>query len=481
MSKHSISRRSFLKSTAATAATAAVATVASAPFKEAFAASSPALNAGPGNKWPGRVVVNFNKDAVKGTTIQPDTVVKMVDDSIKLLTGEKTIGAAWKSIFPTTLSAQSKIAIKVPLGCAAQNVAPHWSSVKAIIDGLLQMDIGGAKLAASNITVYDMRCQNKFTSFGYTTNNLGAGVNIVFDSEGSGYTDGAKNEQYAKTLHNADFLINVFRAGGHATYVEGLTLGFKNHYGTYPIDHGPSTAKTYLRDINCTGVVFKKNVLSVCVGIFGAKEGSGSPGSAAISYTNYVKTLDSSIGDTAYPPCTIIMSTDPVTSEMQTIKMMRLNNNPAKDYNVNGMPEYLKGAAGISGGVTPLSNIGIIDETKMDIKKIINGQVVSTGITNVNDSFSFSNNTLHVKPLHNVQSTYIEFNLSEQIGKNASIEIYSINGMLLYKTLTGISGVNSHFSWDEKDSSGRHVGNGTYLITVTSGSATLSSKLSIVR
>jgi hypothetical protein len=53
--------------------------------------------------------------------------------------------------------------------------------------------------------------------------------------------------------------------------------------------------------------------------------------------------------------------------------------------------------------------------------------------------------------------------------------------MLLYKTLTGISGVNSHFSWDEKDSSGRHVGNGTYLITVTSGSATLSSKLSIVR
>jgi hypothetical protein len=478
MREHSISRRSFLKSTAATAA---VATVASAPFKDAFAATTSALSAGPGNKWPGRVVVNFNKDAVKGTTIQPDTVIKMIDESIKLLTGEKTVGAAWKSIFPTTLSAQSKIAIKVPLGCAAQNVAPHWSSVKAMIDGLLQMDIGGAKLAASNITVYDMRCSNKFTSYGYTAENLGAGVNIVYDSEGSGYTDGANNKQYAKSLHNADFLMNVFRAGGHATYVEGLSLGFKNHYGTYPIDHGESTAKTYLRDINCTGVVLKKNVLSVCVGIFGAKEGSGSPGSAAISYTNYVKTLDSSIGDTAYPPCTIIMSTDPVTSEMQTIKMMRLNNSPAKDYSVNAMPQYLKGSAGVSGGVTPLSNVGIIDETKMDIRKIINGQVVSTRIQNASDTSMFSNGTLHVKSLHTVKSTFIEFNLPEKIGEKASIEIYSINGMLLYNTIIGISGVNNHISWDERDRSGRHVGNGTYLITVTSGSVKLSSKVSIVR
>jgi flagellar hook assembly protein FlgD len=93
----------------------------------------------------------------------------------------------------------------------------------------------------------------------------------------------------------------------------------------------------------------------------------------------------------------------------------------------------------------------------------------------------FSNGTLHVKSLHTVKSTFIEFNLPEKIGEKASIEIYSINGMLLYNTIIGISGVNNHISWDERDRSGRHVGNGTYLITVTSGSVKLSSKVSIVR
>ncbi len=485
MKNESISRRSFLKKTAATAA---VATVASSPLENALAAQSTALSAAPGNKWPGRVVVNFNKNAVvlNGTsaTVQPDAVKKMVDDSIKLLTGESTIGAAWKAIFPSTLTAQSKIAIKVPLGCAAKDVAPHWSSVKAMIDGLLQMDINGSKLQAANITVYDMRCSNNLQSYGYTTANLGNGVKIVFDSEGSGYSDGANGKQYAKSLNGANFLINAFRPGGHGNYVEGFTLGFKNHYGTYPVDHGGNSAKGYLRDINCKGAVFNKNVLSVCVGIFGAKEASGSPGSPAISYYKYVRTLDSSISNAneVYPPCTIIMSTDPVTTEMQCIKMMRLNNNPAKDYSVNGMPQYLKASAGVSGSLTPVYNIGIIDESKMDIRKIINEKNMSTSVKAGKQSMRLSGRTLHVKQMHGANNTLIEYNLPEDItGQDAVIEIYAINGDLVRREVNRIAGVNSQYAWDERDSAGKSVAAGSYIVNLTAGRTRLSSTVSIIR
>ena len=143
-----------------------------------------------------------------------------------------------------------------------------------------------------------------------------------------------------KSLKEADFLINLFRPGGHGSYVEGFTLGFKNHYGTYDTDHSASSAPGYLRDINCTGAVYNKNVLSVCYGIFGAAENSGKPDSSDVPYFNYAKSIDSTITNTNHPPCTIIMSTDPITAEMQTIKMMCQRENPPKSFDVNSMPKY---------------------------------------------------------------------------------------------------------------------------------------------
>jgi hypothetical protein len=71
------------------------------------------------------------------------------------------------------------------------------------------------------------------------------------------------------------------------------------------------------------------------------------------------------------------MSTDPVTAEMQTIKMMRLNKKPAGGYGVNDMPKYLRASAGVTGALPDTSlNFGVIDETKMDIRRIINGVVM---------------------------------------------------------------------------------------------------------
>ncbi|HEX2957056.1 MAG TPA: twin-arginine translocation signal domain-containing protein [Chitinispirillaceae bacterium] len=477
-----ISRRTFLKGTAATAAV----TIAQGATSNAFAQQD-VPDKGPGNKWPGRVVINFDKNAVtmdgaKGTAV-PEMLKTMVDKSIQVLTEKEDIGEAWKAVFPASLTAQSIIAIKIPLGCADQKIAPHWSFVKAITDGLQKMDFNGTKFPGSNITIYDMRCNNRLADYGYTSANFG-NVKIVYDSEGTGATDGAKGLQYAKSLKAANFLINVFRPGGHGAYVEGLTLGFKNHYGTYKVDHNASSAPGYLRDINCTGVVLNKNVLSVCYGIFGAAESSGSPGSSAIPYYYYARKIDSTITNESYPPCTIIMSTDPITAEMQTIKMMRLAPKEPKDYTVASMPKYLKASGGVSDATDDKKtyNIGIIDESKMDIRQIINGQVIGTVIKNNRTALGGYSPNIGVHKIKGQNVTLIHYSLPDvKIGSEAKLDIFDLRGSLV-RSLSGfIAGAVNNVSWDEKDTLGKLVNNGTYILRLSSGKVNLSEQFTIIR
>lgn len=481
MSRNTVSRRSFLKGTTATAAVA----LTQGTITNVFSQQSTELKPGPGNKWPGRVVINFNKNAVnwdKDTaSAAPEVIKTMINESITFLTGKETVGEAWKAVFPDTLTAQSKIAIKVPLGCAIEKIAPHWSAAKAIIDGLQQMDFNGTKLPAENITVYDMRCSNNLSRFSYTSQNLG-NVKIVYDSMGSGFSDGARNQQYAKSLKEADFLINLFRPGGHSNYVEGLTLGFKNHYGTYNFDHSESSAPGYLRDINSTGVVYNKNVLSVCYGIFGAKENSGSPGSLDVSYYQYAKAMDSSITNTNHPPCTIIMSTDPITAEMQTIKMMRQRENPPKSFDKNSMPKYLKASGGVSGALNPTYNIGIIDEAEMDIRKIINGEKIGVKVKDNKTPFATFSSRLNIHQIRGQHSTIIHYSLpGSKTGSKVKLDIFDLKGSLL-RSLSGfIAGTVNNISWDEKDSAGKLVNNGTYILRLTTSNVNLSERFTIIR
>jgi hypothetical protein len=88
-----ISRRSFLKGSAATAAISMVGGSALDILEAQTAAT--ALTKGPGNKWEGRVVVNYNKDATTGATANEAVIKQMVNDAILLLSDQTTIGAAW--------------------------------------------------------------------------------------------------------------------------------------------------------------------------------------------------------------------------------------------------------------------------------------------------------------------------------------------------------------------------------------------------
>jgi hypothetical protein len=468
-----VSRRSFLKSSAVTtmslAATGGIAMAGQ---------SSSAMSVGPGNKWPGRVVINFNKGAVSGVSTPVTAVIqKMVNDAILHLTDESTIGAAWKAIFPSSLTAQSKIAIKVY--SASPQTPSNWQAIKAITDGLQQMDFNGTKFPAANISTYEGNASNRHSEAGFTAANL-PGIKIEYwgkgqfaDGTGNGAAGAIKDRPYALALKNADFLINAFNPHGHSTGFGSFSLGFKNHYGTYDL-YTPSDIHTNgqqnLCDMNCTGPIFKKTVLSACIGIVANNEGIG-PLKPPDIFSTYSKTIDPT--STCQSSTTIIMSTDPISCEMQSIKMIRLNKNG--NYGVNDMPNYLKASAGVSGALSgTLYNIGVIDESKMDTRRIINDQTQIGGPAPSRETHAPSSLVVSATPNHGF--TFIEYRLpAGYIGKNASIKIYSMDGALLHAQSQTIPGILNHYSWDHKDRTGNNVPAGRYIVRIASGKVRLSA------
>lgn len=320
------------------------------------------LKPSPSNKWPGRVVVNYNSNVTSGLKVDTSIVRHMIDSSIIILTDTANTGAAWKRVFPSELSLNSKIAIKINI-LNHGNAAPHYSAVKAITDGLSQMTFGDRYFPASNITIYDGNNLNSMEGTGYSQERF-PGIHLVKDTM-IRWGDGVHQKAYSKSLHDCDYLINVFSPNGHNRNYGGFFLGFKNHYGSY--DHRLMYKyQAGLRDMNCRGPVYNKTVLCVCSGIFGINEFEG-PLGGINDFSVYRSTIDPF--SSSKNPNTIIMSTDPVTCEFQTIKLMRLNKK--RPYSISDMPDYLKASGGIKCKLSPVYNIGIIDEQMMDVRKIV--------------------------------------------------------------------------------------------------------------
>jgi hypothetical protein len=477
-----ISRRTFLKGTAATTAVVAVPGAVSSVLANQ---TSAAMTPGPGNKWPGRIVINFNKSAITGTSTVVATVVqKMVDDSILKLTGESTVGAAWKAVFPSTLTAASKIAIKVY--AASPQTTSNWQAVKAMTDGLQQMDFGGTKFPAANITIFEGNASNRFSETGFTATNFTGGIKFEYSGSNK-FADGAGNEAagsikdraYASCLKSADFLINAFNPHGHEAKYGAFSIGFKNHYGTFDL-YKPSDIHTspeqHIRDMNCTGPVFKKTVLSACVGIVACNELNG-PLKSPDDFSKYSKTMDPT--STCKLATTIMMSTDPVSCEMQTIKMMRINK--GGNYGVSDMPKYLQSSGGVSGALTGTGyNIGIIDETKMDIRRVINGATAIAEHPLHEEGRSAA--SLKVSAITGTAATFIEYRLpSQYTGREASVAIYSMNGALIREESLKVLGSLNHFSWNHSDRAGASAPAGRYVVQVKCEAVSMSEHFTVAR
>ncbi len=363
-----LSRRAFLKTSAGAAAASSMLPALGVCSSQPAQGAEPSYS--PLNKWPGRLVNNYNRAATDNLKANREIIVAMVNDAVTLLTGEKDVGAAWKSIFPKELTTESEIAIKINI--LNPKYPPHPFVVVGIVEGLKSMQIDGKSFPASGIYIYDSNNRSTFEQAGFLKEYF---PGVTMNHHGKmqrDFGDGAHNNTpYVETLNKCDYLINVPGLRGHSGYAGKVTLGFKSHYGTYPPLYHNKDTQPFLCDINCTGPVFKKTVLTVFGAIFGLKEGHGPRGDAD-SYLSYTKKIDAATTNPA--PNTVLMSTDPVTAEFQAIKIMRMRDN--RPFTVESMPAYLRSSAGVPAGLDVNYNIGIIEEEKMDIRRIVNGKRV---------------------------------------------------------------------------------------------------------
>jgi hypothetical protein len=182
------------------------------------------------------------------------------------------------------------------------------------------------------------------------------------------------------------------------------------------------------------------------------------------------------------------MGTDPISVEMQTIKMMRIQGGGV--YTTADMPNYLKASGGVvvTGTNWPpnpslpnaMDNIGEIDENLMDIRRIINGVPVAVkerpGV--LLKSAGAYVTASHLKGHH---STFIEFTLpTSHAGRTAAVEIFDLKGKRITRLSHLVGGVLNHLSWNETDASGRHAGRGAYIVRLVSGAINVSSRFSIL-
>ena len=206
-------------------------------------------------------------------------------------------------------------------------------------------------------------------------------------------------------------------------------------------------------------------------------EGNGPHGSAEI-YSRYAKSIDPSSETQA--PTTIIISTDPVSAEMQAIKMMRLNKNPTGLFTVAAMPAYLKASAGVSGALTPTYNIGVIDESKMDVRRIINGVVVSTSLNGVNTAGAANRANLNIERITRGH-VFIEYALPGNcVGRLSRLEISDARGAVVRALSGKVYGHRNHFSWDERNSHGKRVSTGIYFIRLSAGVVRLAGQVVVI-
>ncbi|MEO0081648.1 MAG: DUF362 domain-containing protein [candidate division WOR-3 bacterium] len=188
------------------------------------------------------VVQCYDVNATSGNTINEPVVQVMVDESVKALTGQSTVGEAWKSLFPG-ITTSSVIGIKV--NCINSSLPTHPAVVRCIINGLAQMDLGGTLFKKNNVIVWD-RTNSELTASGYSiytgtdpdtarcfgTNQSGVGYDTT-----KPLNVGGVSQNPSKIISQmCEFIINAAVLKTHSQGVVTLTL--KNHYGSV---HSPSS------------------------------------------------------------------------------------------------------------------------------------------------------------------------------------------------------------------------------------------------
>jgi hypothetical protein len=181
------------------------------------------------------------------------------------------------------------------------------------------------------------------------------------------------------------------------------------------------------------------------------------------------------------PNCdTIIISTDPVAAEFQMIKCMRLNQ--GQSYTTVSMPNYLKSSGGVASTLSPTYNIGTLNEAQQNVGKIINE--VATGWTG-NEIFRTAGqypSGIAVRP--NPANTVARFDFwapEALAGRKAILEIYDMQGRLVYRDKPSILGACNHAAWNGRSRNGANVPAGNYAVYITAGKESLHRVFTLIR
>ena len=185
---------------------------------------------------PSDVVQCFHESATSGSNVNEPVVQTMVDESIMALAGIRSVGEAWKTVFPGITGA-SVIGIKV--NCASPQTPTRPEVIRCICNGLAQMDVGDSLFRKNNIVVWE-RTNNELTAAGFTRYTGGDPdtVRCFGTNEGGyGYDSGVTLDVNGSSQHpsrilsqTVDYLIDAAVLKTHGQGV--VTLNLKNHYGS---------------------------------------------------------------------------------------------------------------------------------------------------------------------------------------------------------------------------------------------------------
>jgi uncharacterized protein (DUF362 family) len=252
------------------------------------------------------VVQCYDENATSGSTINEAVVQVMMDASVKALTGLNDVGEAWKSLFPD-ITQSSVIGIKVCNGNSL--IATHPAVVRSMIDGLVQMNVGGSNFLKNNIIIWEAH-DSQLTQAGFTIYD-GSDPDTArcfgTDHSGIGFDDTVTFNINGTSAHPSrilsqmsDYQINASTLRTHSLSV--VTLGMKNHYGSVSAVQHTNNCNPALPALSqqIRDVITPNNIqkLHVVDGLFGLY--SGGPG-----------------GSPNFNPKLLLMSRDPVACEAQ--------------------------------------------------------------------------------------------------------------------------------------------------------------------
>jgi hypothetical protein len=304
----------------------------------------------------------------------------MVDRGLLELTAQSTVAAAWSTLLPG-YAAGKGIAIKVNF-----NNSNGCSDGDTIIDGLVEpvnalirgMLLSGVR--EQDIWIYDAlrpipaRFRNRCAYASVHFVDRECAETATFDSADphasvSFGNSNLKSRHLADVLINATYLINMPIIKDHG--ISGVTLGFKNHFGTlkYVIGAGADNLHDFidpshsafsanynpLVEINQNPHIRGKTILVVGDGLYGA-----------LGNTNVVPTRWQTFGNAACN--SLFFARDPVAIDCVMMDLLYAEHNmqPGNDH----VDDYLKLAAAAGLGVFEHGQPGGAGYTRLKYTRI---------------------------------------------------------------------------------------------------------------